>query len=830
MSVQASKKYGKILSGKIIIALLLACTAILLSFFISRHTFRQVLHSVNTLVQPNPRLRLVNRLFKSVVSLDQLQRMQTLQPTGQSYNPFFKESKDIMLMLDSLREMSRGDTAQLLLVDSMKNILRKRDKIFLNYLDLRSEFISNDTLTSQIHALTETIRQSAFADSSIITTEKKIVTTTVEDMDSVENSRPSFWNRLLGRKKTPEYTQRKRLIQEELNITIDTLAMAREDSIIRQLTAAITSAESDRRQSRNTLINRQLQLNRAGNLLVSRLLSISHKFETEELQKAQSNNSRVTETIDTGIRRMNAIIIGFICGVTILTFMIFTDIIRSNRYRKELVLAKEEAEQSGLVKQRFLANMSHELRTPLQSIVGISEQLHTNGNATAKDLNIIYQSSRHLLQVVNQVLDYSHIVSDKFKFEEQPFSVAALVKEVKESLEISAAKKQLAFVYENDLDETAQHIGDAFRLRQILYNLLANAIKFTTTGGVTLSVKHKDYTNNTVFTVSVTDTGIGIAEQDVARIFNMFEQGQNVSEHAYKGTGLGLGIVKSLVEHQNGNITVHSTPGKGATFTVKLTYPRTSPSGEQTPGAVIAPLPPGITVWVVDDDLFILDVCRQILTKHGLAHRCFSSPTQVLQENQSSPPDVMFIDIRMPDMDGFTLLRRLKTIQRIGIRYYALTAQALPDDKEAIMQQGFDGLLMKPFMENELLRILQTVEVPPHPAQIANELAKLRTMIGDDPATLKRICERFITETQEDLQRYEQGLSNTDGEMLADSLHKLSGRFGQTGFYKEATTLRSAEQAIRAGKDVIPMMPELKTLARMAADKIDALQDYINIL
>jgi signal transduction histidine kinase/DNA-binding response OmpR family regulator len=848
MAVNLSKKYGKSLSGKIIIALLLACAAVLLSFFITRLTFRKMLDNVQQLSAPNPRMQLVNKLFRSVVELDQLQRVQTLQmPSGKSYNPFFTESRDIRLMLDTLGMLSRNDLQQSRLVDSMQNILVERDQIFLRYLNLRSKFVHNDTLTEQIQELATSIASGGYhSDSNRVKTAEHLTTSTLEDVDTIESSeKRSFWDKITGRKKSPDYIERKSVVWKDLTISTDTFALAKQDSIIRHLTNALGVAESQRVGARNQLQKQQIQLNRTGSLLVSQLMGILRDIESEEMAAAQQNNTQINTLVNEGIVRMNTIIIVFIFVLAVLAFLIFTDIAGSNRYRKELVLAKDEAEQSGMVKQRFLANMSHEIRTPLQAILGIAEQWHKKGAGGKEDINIVYQSSRHLLQIVNQVLDYSLISSGSLKLERKSFSVAQLVDEVKAAMETEAAAKGLVFTYESTLDADHRHLGDPFRLKQVLYNLLGNAVKFTHRGGVTLTADKTDHARRTVFTFSVKDTGIGIAEGDIDRIFNQFEQGEKPDALSYQGTGLGLSIVKSLIESQHGTITVSSVPGEGSEFSFSVSY---AEEKEEARSAVQSSVPDAFNgvVWVVDDDPFILKVFGQALTDLVITHRCFSSPAEALEAAAMAEADLslMFIDIRMPGMSGFDLLDQLRPLLKEQVKYIAFTAQAMPDDRRKIKDHGFDGLLTKPFTEqdlNNLLGRLQSVERNAagswqsavgrredeesalENAVSVRDMGERRTLRADQPVFSRELVEGFIAETQKDLSRYSGSLDNDQPLEAAECLHRLAGRFGQVGYKPLSLELRSAELQIRNKGLWAEIMDTLRYLEEDIREELEAL-------
>ena len=784
-----------------------------------------MLVTVNQLTVTNPKLQLVNRLFRDVVQLEQLQRGQEFQAGGKKQNSFFNESQNIRLMLDSLHVMCIGDSQQVASVEAMKELLYERDQLYLNYLAVRTKYVNNDTLTKKLKTLTALLNKPKNnIDSNIITTEsKKIITTTIVPADDKRGSSKSLWDKVFGKKKNAE--EPKQLIKEELNITTDTMKVANVDTTLIKLSETIATAEISRSNTRRDLVNRQEQLNQTGNIFIGRLLEILNQMEHEETIAAQHNNIVATAIVNRNLRRMNILIIAFIVGAAALTFLILADIIKSNRYKKELIAARDEAEEAGHVKQRFLANMSHELRTPLQAIVGMAEQINIKGEAESRDINMIYQSSQHLLQIVNEVLDYSLITSGKFKMEDKVFNPLQLLEEVRNVMEVKAAEKKLPLIYDPYIDEATNLVGDPFRLKQVLYNLLGNAIKFTERGSVTLSVKQKKFTAYTILTFIIKDTGTGISEEDLQKIFNQFEQGGAPATMQQQGTGLGLSIVQTLVDRLKGTIQVESEINKGSTFTVSIPY-TIAKEKVQVINDTHYNIPADIgAVWVIDDDPLILELCGLILKKHGIKHRCFSIPADMVAAIKTNKPDVILMDIRMPAMTGFELLNKIKPYLPAKTKVYALTAHALPDDKEDILRPGFHNLLMKPFMERDLMKILGAASTLTEAVELQG-IDELRKMTGGDEQLLKQVLLQFTDETRKDNSLFVAAIDSNDKAAVAEHTHKLAGRCGQVGFKELAADLRTAEINIRKGRNA--SAKDLKELYERVALAINSIEEYLH--
>lgn len=814
MSVMHSdKKHSGSIVKKVIFAFLLAVAAVLISWALTKGTFLRMLHTVDEMGKPSPKLQFVNQVFREVVKLDQLQRAQALARDEQPYNIFLEESQNLQMMLDTLQMMSQDNPSQVVRIDSMKRMLRERDRLLLDYIRLRINFINNDTLSKQIRKLSEILAtEGHHQDNSVVTTEMK-TTTIIEPVDSVipgaaTKNKVSFWERLVGKRKEPEVVKIQRLVQEDLKIQVDTLAVIKEDSLIHEISSGIATIQSDMQQTRLGLRNQQMQLSRSGQALISEVLVMLQVIESEEMALVVQRNAHATSIVNKGIDQLKLIMYLFIAGAGVLLFLIFADIARSNRYRTELIAAKEEAEQLGKVKERFLANMSHELRTPLQSIVGTAEQMQLRGTATSEEVDVIYRSSRHLLQSVNEVLDYSRITSGRLVLEHRPFDMQQLLKEVAASIKVLADQKGLkfSFEYNKPLPQTV-YVGDAFRLKQILYNLLSNSVKFTDAGEVSFRLEHADFSRRTTFIFSIADTGPGIAPADQDRIFREFER---VAPDSKQGTGLGLSIVSELVDAFKGAVYVESEQGKGSVFKVNISLPKARNADLKRENEMQSNTEFNQMVWVIDDDKFILNLCSGILSKYNVPHLCFNSAADLLAHLEIGFPHTILMDIRMPEMDGYALLDRLKSLpENRDIRIVALTAQAMPDEQERIRKEGFDGLLMKPFLEKDLMSLFNITTITPSVSSDEREeapasFATIKAMVGDDDELFKSTLLKYAANTEEDLQLLESALARKELNLIAELLHRLAGRTGQMGAKDLAEALRKEEIKIRSGKFRLP--------------------------
>jgi PAS domain S-box-containing protein len=400
------------------------------------------------------------------------------------------------------------------------------------------------------------------------------------------------------------------------------------------------------------------------------------------------------------------------------------DITDRKGMEEQLRHAKASAEAANLAKSQFLANMSHELRTPLNSILGFSQLLEMQAAGSAGSagragtltdklreyLRWIHDGGEHLLDMVNDVLDLSKIEAGKVELEKRPFDTAVLISRVLTTVRSLAAKKHIHIDTVIDA-ELGLLDADEVRIKQVLYNLLSNAIKFTERER-RIGVEAKACGGECQITVW--DEGIGIAFGDRERIFEPFEQLRQ--GHEGHGTGLGLTIVKNLVELHGGTVSVESEVGKGSRFTVRL--PGRLPSRKTAPQAVPAtedgepreqlPDLAGRAVLVVDDSPANSALMQRILSALGCTVLLAASGEEALEVAGHSTCDAVFMDIHLPGMSGTEAMRRMR---EAGVRapIAALTAYAMKGDRERFLAEGFDGYIAKPLRISELVSFLEAL-------------------------------------------------------------------------------------------------------------------------
>ncbi len=398
---------------------------------------------------------------------------------------------------------------------------------------------------------------------------------------------------------------------------------------------------------------------------------------------------------------------------------------------EETLKEKELAEKTVLLKDQFIANISHEIRTPLNGVLGMANLL-ADTNPTPEQLeyiNTIKLSANNLIVIINDILDYSKIHSGEIRFESSEFRIKELLTGMVQVLKVKAEEKKIKLNLTIDDNLPELLIGDAVRLNQILLNLLNNSVKFTDKGSVSLDmqlVESHDLTIKILF--KVTDTGIGISSDKIHSIFDSFTQANYDKNRVFGGTGLGLTIVKQLVQLQGGSISVNSTLGSGSVFKVELPFKLLKKLEKITGGKKAGSKIPlndlsDVTILLVEDNKVNQFLAQKLLNKMGFQVEIANNGTEAVASLQAGKFDVILMDVQMPVMNGYELTQVIRTtlphpVNQIPI--IALTAYASNHEKEKALALGMSDYITKPYSPHELLTtILKQVNGKPKVAEVA---------------------------------------------------------------------------------------------------------------
>jgi PAS domain S-box-containing protein len=518
----------------------------------------------------------------------------------------------------------------------------------------------------------------------------------------------------------------------------------------------------------------------------------------------------------------------------------FQDITELEQKEVALRAAKEEADSANRAKSAFLANMSHEIRTPMNAILGFTEVLRRGKRRSEEDvarhLDTIATSGKHLLELINDILDLSKVESGRLEVERVPFACHEVLRQVVEALSVKAAEKgiELALDYPTPLPEAM--LGDPSRLRQIITNLVGNALKFTERGGVRVRPRLEGER----ILIDVEDTGIGIAADKLDAVFQPFMQAESSTTRRFGGTGLGLTISRQFAQAMGGDIVVASEPGRGSVFTVRLDPGPLDGVVLLAPAELAARAGPrrrrGDACWqfppkhvlVVDDGAENRELARVVLEDAGLRVSEAENGEIAIGAVVRGGIDLVLMDVQMPVMDGYTATRMLRD-QGCCLPILALTANAMKGFEREIEAAGFSGYLTKPVDIPLLLEDLAgrlgarklddaeppTVEMPAVTASAARSGPPLVSRLANHPR-LAAVARRFAEELPKRLEAMGTALGAAQFAELARLAHWLKGAGGSVGYDAFFEPARRLELSAKAA-DSESAAAELAGLADLAA-------------
>jgi signal transduction histidine kinase/DNA-binding response OmpR family regulator len=484
-----------------------------------------------------------------------------------------------------------------------------------------------------------------------------------------------------------------------------------------------------------------------------------------------------------------------------------------NEMRKvenDLRLARDAAETASLAKSAFLANMSHEIRTPMNSIIGFSElALDDIVLPKTKDyLGRILENADGLLQIVNDILDISKIESGKVELEHIPFSLHEIFSQCQTAIMPKAIEKKLQLHFYCEPVSGKKLMGDPTRLRQILTNLISNAVKFTKSGSVTVTSANKSSThyNMTVY-FEVRDTGIGMTEEQIEKVFEPFMQADSGTTRQYGGTGLGLSICKNYIDLMGGELKIESMPGIGSNFSFCLTFdtmyiPIEITVNENTTNKIKKPIFDG-EVLVCEDNLMNQIVMKEALAKVGLSAIIADNGSEGVDivrkrvEKGEKPFDLIFMDIQMPVMDGIEAAAIISKFNT-GTPIIAVTANIMPSDKEQYQNSGMPDHLGKPFTSKELWRCLLKYLTP-----INDDTAESEDQIELDLEFQKALQLLFAKNNKEKFEEIAGAIKANNLELAHRLSHTLKTNAGQIGKTRLQAAAADVEQQLKNGENLV---------------------------
>ena len=681
-----------------------------------------------------------------------------------------------------MEALSAADDQQNLRTDSLLTLLHEKDQNTIQMLRVLSE--ANDSLLSASE-IEEIISEQ---DSVIVQQRVQHRVITKRDSLITTPKKKGFFKRL-AEVFSPSKQDSAVLVNTSLEVATDTILepTSSKDSLQQKIRMA---TEEKRLQRRKIIRRTSTKYQRMNTQLTARMDTLIKQYEEEMTLRARQDAELQQEVRMRSARIIAGIAIGAVLLSAFFLILIMRDISRSNRYRRELEIANRRAEDLLIAREKLMLAITHDFKAPLGSIMGYTELLSqlTEDERQRFYLDNMKSSSEHLLKLVSDLLDFHRLDLNKAEVNRVTFNPSQLFDEIYVSFEPLTAAKGLTLQCHIAPELNGRYISDPLRLRQIVNNLVSNAVKFTQKGEITLTATY----DSSKLTIAIADTGKGMATEDRERIFQEFTRLS--SAQGEEGFGLGLSIVKKLVTLLEGKINVESTLGEGSCFIVVLPlYPvgesipesQSSPENEtadMNEAATAIPLMKVIRVLLIDDDKIQLSLTAAMLKQHGIDAVCCEQLEELIEQLHTSVFDVLLTDIQMPAINGFdlvTLLRASNIPQAKTIPVIAVTARS-EMDKAALREHGFAGCLHKPFTVKELLLTVNEGQLSADEAHITEDMVNtginfpaLTAYSEDDPEAAYSIIQTFVEETKKNVERMRQAFVDKDTDGIAAMAHKL---------------------------------------------------------
>lgn len=751
-------------------------------------------------------------LIADIYENESLARAAIQIESPEKFNAYISENGKLMMRIDSLNILINSSTQEELL-DSIKLVFnRKLD----NITDLKRIKQSN---TSE-----KSINQAIKKLGSVYSILGKL---TVEDFIEDPLTLDSKTRRNLE-----DYVSL--LNKHAPNDTISRINQKQIDSIVTVSRNMLENVQREELLQKRNSQKKEQELLKNDSITSKQLKNLLVMLENEINLYSKSVNAKHEQTLNNSKNIIFlAAIISFII-IIIFSIIILNDFRKNQRYRQQL--EKANAYTSSLLKSReqLISMVSHDLRTPLSTITGYSELLQKSSQ-NSKDgyyIDHIKNASGYMTQLVEDLLDFSKLEDGNITIEFVTFSLQAIIDEVVNNVKNIYSDKPIHIIVNHDNTLSKPLISDSLRIKQILYNLIGNAYKFTHEGTITITTQFVDYKAKPYFKIKVKDTGIGIDEAQQDNIFKAFTQAHDKTVNA-GGFGLGLTISKKLAQLLGGSLTLKSKPGKGSTFILRL--PATFSTIElKTPLKTTNTTSFNLKAIIVDDDMSIRQLLSDLLKQYHIKVEAFDNAKDALEHIDKLAFDLVITDIQLPKMNGFHFMETLKQSEFYKKQPIIAITGRTDLGRENYLESGFSEVIFKPFPHAALLTALQRL----FPGQQLNlkavnetivnihqdtfSINALSTFLNHDNAAVKSTLQAFVTDTKTNISGLKNAVTGNDIEAVNSISHKMLSMFKLLNVNKAIPYLETLAHS--------STFPET-TFARLETEVqqlLEAINDYLN--
>lgn len=734
-----------------IVALIMIFAVAVSGFYFFR-SLAGLVDVVHRQAQSDPVLKEIRSIASDLTEVENTARLYILSGDGSQLLEYRHLNDTIVTKLKQIDNRTQYSYFEESHLDSLRSLVLRRLIIWSEILDIH---LSATDQTSQLPQIARRIMDSP------------------ADTIEVEVARKGFLANLFRKKK----------------IEVDTII--RPSGNLIELQKELEFVQRSMQENSARIKSREAELVEANQEVTVHMFNMIWQLEELESKRMEANTEEAGILASEAKKRVMLFGVIMIILIIVLIWLVFRFIKKNRETQRILLDAKKQAELLARTKEMFIAHVSHEMRTPVNAVYGVTEQILQRDldERLRMDLTVVKNSARHLLSLVNDTLDLAKINANLLSIGSFDFSPDTVFKEALELVKPLADPKNIEMLFEKDIELPEALKGDPVRLKQMVLNLLSNAVKFTDKGFVKLEVSFTRNGEKIILHVRVSDTGTGIAETDLPRIFDEFMQSESNPYPKHQGTGLGLAIVKKLAELQDGKVEIRSQPGRGTVVSFSITCAEGDPARIEKEEDVFTPelnISESLHVLIVDDEPYNIHLLRLILDKWGIRYSEATDGQQAVDKVLEKDYDLILMDIRMPVMDGFAATAKILEAKPSSV-IIALTATIDKDEVHKIIDSGMKAYLRKPLEEQELSRVInyffqnykpdgeKNMETLNFEMEVSDiDLDELYRISDNNKSFYLELIQIFITSTERGMKKMREAISDQNYRLLSDLAHKMS--------------------------------------------------------
>ncbi|MCD9576152.1 ATP-binding response regulator [Flavobacterium soyae] len=739
------------------------------------------------IAQEKTKILRVSKLFSNVYKTESLAR-KTIQTNSENdFKSYVIETDSLKARIDTLKQIVTTEYQKTLL-DSVTYLLSEKTENIRQLKTIKNKAEDEVSVNNAIDEITKM--------------EFNLRKLELQDFTKNPNELGSYQRNVL--QKYVDY-----LNQNIPDDSTNTLSKKASDSILANSKKLLSNVKLKAEKKKETLNFEENKLLKNEIAISEQLRKVLRIIEREIIINSIKNNSLKEKSL----KKVNEIvtasaIIGLILTI-FFSILIVSDYSKSQLYKKQLEIANFKTKNLLKSREQLISTVSHDLKTPLSTIVGYSELLGNSDINTKQSYFVknIKNSSEYITQLVQDLLDFSRIEAGKITIEKVPFFLPEIIEDTAKNIQTVYKQKNIDLIINVDEKLNTKIVGDPFRLKQILTNIIGNAYKFTEEGHIKISSYATE--NENFYVITITDTGIGIEKGNQKLVFEEFAQANENIEKKYGGTGLGLAICQKIVSLLGGKISLESTFGKGSTFEIKI--PLVFDHSEITVEEIkrnIAENTNKQTFIVIDDDINLLNLTSGVLRQEEHQVLSFNSAVKALEAIQDTNFDFVITDIQMPEMDGFMFLKNLRNSEKGTYKNQPVIALTGRTDLDAAVytEAGFTTVVNKPYSPKILLETIQHIldndTLPKVKINTVEETASsqlytldtLKEFLHNDRNALNDVLKAFIISSNENLELLENAVNEKNIPEINSIAHRIAPMFRQIEARDIGTILKTLEQ------------------------------------